>query len=141
VCRVPGAARRVPLRAARGGRCAAARAAGRFDRRCWALLGGPAATLPYAFWNAYVARRSYTDSNGVPGPATLAEGIVLALAGGLVARYAARAIARRWPRLDLARPHDLPRPWHIVIGLSASLIAATDQVERSFAETNMKWLS
>jgi hypothetical protein len=138
-------------------------AVSRFDRRSWAVLAGLTLTLPYAFWNAYDARRTYTDVSGVPGPITLAGAIVLLIAGGLVARHLVRAIAHRWPRVDLARPNQLPKKWRVRSGIGLSLAAITaltllffredlfgvdheyllftDRVERSFDEKNMQWLS
>jgi Dolichyl-phosphate-mannose-protein mannosyltransferase len=135
----------------------------RFDRRSWAVLAGLGLTLPYAFWNAYEARRIYTDSNGVPGPVSLAGMIALLIVGGLALRPVVKAIARRWPWLDLGDPSALPARWHLGIGLVTSVVAVavlalfffreqlfgidyqyllfTDRVERSFDEKNMQWLS
>lgn len=142
---------------------ALALATDRFDRRSWAVLGGLAATVPYAFWNAYVAREPYSVSNDVPGAAVVGGAVVALLAAGWAARYPIRAVARRWPGFDLARPEELPRRLRLAIGLSVGLAAATvlvllffrqeifgldydylvfsGRVERSFDELNMKWLS
>ncbi|HET9610242.1 MAG TPA: glycosyltransferase family 39 protein [Acidimicrobiales bacterium] len=142
---------------------ALALATDRFDRRSWAVLGGLAATVPYAFWNAYVAREPYSVSNDVPGAAVVGGAVVALLAAGWAARYPIRAVARRWPGFDLARPDELPRRLRLAIGLSVGLAAATvlvllffrqeifgldydylvfsGRVERSFDELNMKWLS
>ncbi|HEX6421545.1 MAG TPA: glycosyltransferase family 39 protein [Acidimicrobiales bacterium] len=142
---------------------ALALATDRFDRRSWAVLGGLAATVPYAFWNAYVAREPYSVSNDVPGAAVVGGAVVALLAAGWAARYPIRAVARRWPGFDLARPDELPRRLRLAIGLSVGLASATvlvllffrreifgldydylifsGRVERSFDELNMKWLS
>ena len=142
---------------------ALALATDRFDRRSWAVLGGLAATVPYAFWNAYVAREPYSVSNDVPGAAVVGGAVVALLAAGWAARYPIRAVARRWPGFDLARPDELPRRLRLAIGLTVGLAAATvlvllffrqeifgldydylvfsGRVERSFDELNMKWLS
>lgn len=142
---------------------ALALATDRFDRRSWAVLGGLAATVPYAFWNAYVARELYSASNDVPGAVVVGGAVVALLAAGWAARYPIRAVARRWPGFDLARPDELPRRLRLGIGLTVGLAAATvlvllffrqeifgldydylvfsGRVERSFDELNMKWLS
>lgn len=142
---------------------ALALATDRFDRRSWAVLGGLAATVPYAFWNAYVARETYSASNDVPGAAVVGGAAVALLAAGWAARYPIRAVARRWPEFDLARPDELPRRLRLGIGLAVGLGAASvlvllffrkevfgldydylvfsGRVERSFDELNMKWLS
>lgn len=142
---------------------AVAVATGRFDRRSWAVLGGLAITAPYAFWNAFVARQSYSESNSVPGAVTLLAAGALTLVAGRAARSAIRAIADRWPTVDLSRPHELSRRWHVAVGTIVSLAASvvlvllffrdelfgadyaylgfTGRVERSYAEMNMMWLS
>jgi hypothetical protein len=141
---------------------ALALATGRFDRRSWAVLGGLAVTVPYALWNAYVARELYSASNDVPGAAVIGGSVAALLVAGLVGRLLVLAVARQWPAYDLAR-HDLPPRLRTGIGAVVGVAAATvlvllffreeifgrsyqyllfsDQVERSFDELNMKWLS
>ncbi|HEX6423486.1 MAG TPA: glycosyltransferase family 39 protein [Acidimicrobiales bacterium] len=142
---------------------ALALATDRFDRRSWAVLGGLTATVPYAFWNAYVAREPYSASNDVPGAAVVGGAVIALLVAGWAARYPIRAVARRWPAYDLARPDELPRRLRLGVGLAVSVAAAavlallffrqeifgrdyeyllfSGRVERSFDELNMKWLS
>jgi hypothetical protein len=74
---------------------AAAVATGRAGRRA-ALLGvGLALTFPYAAWNAYVVRTSYSDSNSVPAlPVLVGAGAAL-LVAALVVRSLAPLVDRR----------------------------------------------
>jgi hypothetical protein len=138
-------------------------AAGNADARVVALIGGLALSLPYAMWNAYVARDDYTDSNSVPGPVTLVGAIVLALVAGMLVRRLLLALAGRFPPTPFDRPGQLLARWRIPIGVALSLafgalflvlffrrdlfgehyeyLHFTDRVERSFAEMNMPWLS
>ncbi|HKE72607.1 MAG TPA: hypothetical protein VKB57_03290 [Acidimicrobiales bacterium] len=142
---------------------AAALAADRFDRRSVAVLAGLAVTLPYAFWNAYVARLDYTRANDVPGGRALAALILAVLAAGAVARYPIRAVARRWPRLDLRRPDDLPPKLRLGIGIGVTVasivtlllfyyreqifgrpygyLVFTGDVERTYNELNLRWMA
>jgi hypothetical protein len=67
---------------------------GRFDRRAGALFAGLGVGLPYAFWNAYVARADYSASNSVPGaPKLVLVGAAIVGLGG-----AARSLSVWWTR-------------------------------------------
>jgi len=138
-------------------------AAGRADARVAALIGGLTVSLPYAMWNAYVARDHYSEVNSVPAPMTLVGAIGLTIGAGFIARGALVALGRRFPRTHLDQPAQLLERWRIPLGvvLSAAFGALflalffrrdlfgedyaydffTDGVERSFAEMSMPWLS
>jgi hypothetical protein len=138
-------------------------AAGRADVRVAALIGGLAVSLPYAMWNAYVARELYTEVNSVPGPVTFLGVVVLAILGGWVARRTLVALGVRFPRTQLGDPAQLLERWRIPLGVVTSLgygavlvvlyfrrdifgedyayTAFTDSVVRSLAEMSMPWLS
>jgi hypothetical protein len=138
-------------------------AAGHADARVVALMGGLAVSLPYAMWNAYVARDDYTDSNAVPGPITLVGAIVLALVAGALVRLVLVVLGRRFRRWQFDKPGELLARWRIPLGIGLSLafgalflvlffrrdlfgedyeyLHFTNRVERSFAEMNMRWLS
>ncbi|MGH2393190.1 MAG: hypothetical protein ACRDGH_06785, partial [Candidatus Limnocylindria bacterium] len=138
-------------------------AAGRADARVAALIGGLAVSLPYAMWNAYVARAHYSEVNSVPGPATLVGAIVLTIAAGFLARGVLVTLGRRFPRTHLDRPAQLLARWRIPLGVVLSVAFGalflllyfrrelfgedykfslfTGRVERSFADMGMPWLS
>jgi hypothetical protein len=138
-------------------------AAGRADARVAALIGGLAVSLPYAMWNAYVAREHYTEVNSVPGPVTLVGAIALMIAAGFVARRVFVTLGRRFPRTHLDRPAQLLARWRIPVGVVLSVAFGalflllffrrelfgedyryshfTGRVERSFAEMSTPWLS
>ncbi len=138
-------------------------AAGRADARVAALIGGLAVSLPYAMWNAYVAREHYTEVNSVPGPVTLVGAIALMVAAGFIARRVFVTLGRRFPRTHLDRPAQLLARWRIPVGAVLSVAFGalflllffrrelfgedyryshfTGRVERSFAEMSTPWLS
>jgi hypothetical protein len=138
-------------------------AAGRADARAAALIGGLAVSLPYAMWNAYVAREHYSEVNSVPGPVTLVGAIALTIGAGFIARGALVTLGRRFPRTHLDRPAQLLAQWRIPLGVVLSVAFGavflllyfrrdlfgedysysffTSRVERSFAEMSMPWLS
>jgi hypothetical protein len=138
-------------------------AAGRADVRVATLMGGLALTLPFAMWNAYVARDIYSDANSVPGPVMLVGAIVLMLVAGWIARRALVALGGRFPGAQLDDPAQLLARWRIPIGAVLSLCFGavfvilffrrnlfgehygyshfTGSVVRSFDEVNMEWLS
>ncbi|MEQ1788594.1 MAG: hypothetical protein ABL966_16195, partial [Acidimicrobiales bacterium] len=72
-------------------------AAGRADARVIAFTAGLAALAPYALWNAYDERASYTRSNGVPGLRT-----VLVLGVGAIGAGAAAHVLRRGRVVDIS---------------------------------------
>ena len=145
------------------GGAAIAIAAGHADARVVALIAGLTVSLPYAMWNAYVARDDYTDSNSVPGPVTLVGAVVLTIVAGLMARRLLLALGRRFPSSQIDTPGQLLARWRIPLGVVLSLASGalflvlffrrdlfgedygyqhfTDRIERSFAEMNMPWLS
>jgi hypothetical protein len=138
-------------------------AAGNADARVVALIGGLALSLPYAMWNAYVARDDYTDSNSVPGPVTLVGAVALAIVAGVLVRRLLLALAGRFPPTPFDRPGQLLARWRIPIGVALSVAFGalflvlffrrdlfgedygyqhfTNRVERTFAEMNLPWLS
>lgn len=135
----------------------------RVDRRLWALLGGLTLTLPYALWNAYEARGTYTRGNGVPGPLILIGSCVLVVAAGYAARRLLARLARRHPDALAWRPAEAIRRWRVPIGttvwvlLGATLVVylfreqlfgldykyyrINDSFGRTFDELNLRWLS
>jgi hypothetical protein len=141
----------------------AAMTIGRADRRLTALAGGLALTLPYATWNAYVARQSYTEGNHVPGPLVMAAALAALVGAGFLVRRAFASLARRYPRLGGTTPVDLLERWHAVVaavvclgtlaalvvfwyreeifGLHYRYLVFSDSVERSYVEVNIRWLS
>jgi hypothetical protein len=142
---------------------AAAVAAGVGDRRTLAGAGGLALTLPYAMWNAYVARQSYTENNFVPGPLLLIAAVAVLIAAGLAVRRAVPALGRRWGGSLAASPVDLLERWRTPIAATvcvATLAAGivfwnrgtifgvdyyfspfSESVQRSYIERNLHWLS
>jgi len=74
---------------------AAAVAVGRADRRVALLGAGLALTFPYAAWNAYEVRTSYSDSNSVPGLALLLGACAALLLAGLAVRGLATLLLDR----------------------------------------------
>ncbi|HEX6568245.1 MAG TPA: hypothetical protein VF015_03740 [Acidimicrobiales bacterium] len=142
---------------------AVALAIGRGDRRSIALVGGLGLALPYAMWNAYVARDAYTTVNHVPGPLVLTGAIAAIIAAGLVVDRAFARLGRRYPGLRAATPADLLERWHTpiaalvcvatlaalvvfwyrgeIFGLNYRYLVFTDSVERSYVELNIRWLS
>lgn len=135
----------------------------RGDRRSIALAGGLALTLPYAMWNAYVARQSYTEVNHVPGPLVLTAAVAGLIGAAFLARWAFASFGRRYAGLRPATPTELLERWHapiaaiVCLGTLAALIILwyrreifgahyrylifTDSVERSYVELNIHWLS
>jgi hypothetical protein len=80
---------------------AAGLAAGRADRRV-AMLGiGLALTFPYAAWNAYVLRASYSDSNSVPALPVLVGACSAIVLAGLAVRGLVGLLDRRSARADM----------------------------------------
>lgn len=91
-------------------------AVGHFDRRAAALAAGLAVPLPYAFWNAYVAREQYSAVNDVPS-----AGLMLLACTGMLGAGAAVALARRNAvvREQVARQADWPALWGRALPLAA----------------------
>jgi hypothetical protein len=138
-------------------------AAGRSDARVVAVMGGLAVSLPYAFWNAYVARDNYTSANSVPGPITLVGAVVLAIVAGVLVRTLLVALGRRFPSRQFDNPGQLLARWRFPLGVALSIafgalflvlffrrqlfgedygyLHFTGRVERSYAEMNLPWLS
>lgn len=142
---------------------AVALALGRTDRRLPALGAGLVVTLPYALWNAYVERGTYTEANDVPGAPLLLGGLALVVAAGYGAGRARRALAARYPDSVLAHPDEVPPRWRVGIGALLSLAIGvglvvlyhredllgvdyswsvfTGSVTRSYDERTLPWLS
>jgi hypothetical protein len=90
----------------------------RVDRRSGALVAGLAVALPYAVWNAYVARSHYSEVNSVPGPLLLLlAGAALVSGGWLVQAMSTRSSGT----LDLA---GLARRFQLPIGAAVTLVSA-----------------
>ena len=146
-----------------GGVVALTLAADRFDRRAWALVGGLALTVPYAFWNAYEARQIYSDSNNVPSAMVLTGVLIAMAAAGLAARAAFHTVRKRKPGSLLADPLRLVDRLHFPVGLVVALatgvglvllffrrniwgvdyeyLGLNRRVGRSFDEINTQWLT
>jgi hypothetical protein len=146
-----------------GGIIGLALAANRFDGRAWGLIGGLALTLPYAFWNAYDARRIYSESNNVPSAVKLAGALIAMVGIGLVTRAAFHAVRKRKPTSRFADPLRLIDRWQLPVGLLISLatgvglallffrpdiwgehyeyLGLRGAVGRSFDELNTQWLA
>jgi 4-amino-4-deoxy-L-arabinose transferase-like glycosyltransferase len=150
---------------------AAAIAVGRADRRLAALGVGLALTFPYAAWNAYEARSSYSASNSVPSLPVLLGACAALLAAGVALHGLAALVERRGagghpPDDGSGEPDpvvDLLRRWRVPLGVLASIgtglvllglwhretLVGTDYVFshfqgetiRSLDEINIKWLS
>lgn len=97
-------------------------AAGSVDRRAVALGIGLAVPLPYAFWNAYVARSLYSSINSVPSSAVLLAACVGLLGAGWAVAAARRRAALRdkmpWLRRDWRAEW---RRWQLVVGGACTL--------------------
>jgi len=146
-----------------GGVAALLIAAGRADVRVAALFAGMAVSLPFAMWNAYVARDDYSDSNAVPGPVILVGALVAMVAVGWAVRRASTYLDGRVPGRHLGDPAALLTRWQRPVGVAACVAFGvmhlafyfrrdlfgedfayqhfTNRVERSYAEMNMTWLS
>ncbi|MGH9113200.1 MAG: hypothetical protein ACRDZN_13040, partial [Acidimicrobiales bacterium] len=102
-------------------------AARRFDRRSVMLGAGLALTFPYAAVNAYDRAATYTDSNDVPGAATLVAAVALIVLSGFVARGLVGVVDSRRGPADREAPAGgvllgrLGR-WQVPIGALASVI-------------------
>lgn len=137
-------------------------AADRADRRVAAFLAGLALTVPYAIWNAMVARPKYAASNSVPGGAELVAVIGAVLGGGLLVRFLAARLRRRWPDARWLDASTLVERWGRPVGAVTALLfgaalvlfafrpeiwgeafrtsTRTGLVERSYNELNLQWL-
>lgn len=133
------------------------------DRRVWALAGGLALTLPYALWNAYEVRNTYTRANHIPGPEIVVGAVVLAVVAGYAARLMLAALARRYPDALVWRPVEAIRRWRLPIGAGVCVLALavllvyfyredlfgigyryypiSDSVSRSYDELTLQWFS
>lgn len=70
----------------------------RIDRRVGALAAGIALTLPFALYDAYVIRGTYSASNGVPGLLQLLAALALIVGCGFLGRWVRLVSTQRWPR-------------------------------------------
>jgi hypothetical protein len=114
---------------------AAAVAAGRVDRRVALLGAGLALTFPYAAWNAYEVRASYSASNSVPGLPLLLGACAALVVAGLAVRGIADLLDRGGPSTDTEPAPDgeptgdrdrsalvrLLRRWRLPLGVLASV--------------------
>jgi len=112
----------------------AAIATRRIDRRLTMLGAGLALTFPYAAWNAYEVRTSYSNSNSVPAlPLLLGACAGLAFAG-LAVRGVVALLDRRGADRSEPAPHGradgepesngvvrLLRRWRLPLGVVASV--------------------
>jgi hypothetical protein len=84
--------------------------------------------LPYAVWNAYVARSHYSEVNSVPGPLHLLLASAALVAGGWLVRAASVAWSRRRAGSDgSVRPLDLAglaRRFQLPVGAAVTLVSA-----------------
>jgi hypothetical protein len=133
------------------------------DRRVTSFVVGLMLTFPYALWNAYVAREDYSSSSDVPGLAELLAALVAIVAAGYAGRAVLHAIRARRPAAALANPDRFIDRWYLPLGVIACIGMGTallllffrpeiwgehfkpsyftGEIERSFDEINMKWLS
>jgi hypothetical protein len=138
-------------------------AVGTVDRRVWALGGGLALTLPYAFYNAYDVRDTYSRANDVPRPALLLGACAALLVLGYVARRALAALSARHPDAVVWRPREAIERWRRPIGVAVCVVtlavlvvyffredlfglgyryyAINDAVDRTYDELNLRWFS
>ena len=111
----------------------AAVAAGRADRRLALLGAGLALTFPYAAWNAYELRTTYSDSNSVPALPLLAGACAALVLAGLAVRGLAARLDRRARAATRATDGEavgdgersglvhLLRRWRLPLGVLASV--------------------
>jgi 4-amino-4-deoxy-L-arabinose transferase-like glycosyltransferase len=133
------------------------------DRRVWALAGGLAITLPYALYNAYDVRGTYSAANDVPGLLVLLGICGAVLLAGYGARLALAALSGRHPGTVLWRPAEAVERWWRPIGVAICVLtllvlivyyyredlfglgyryyAINDRVDRTFDELNLHWFS
>jgi hypothetical protein len=92
-------------------------AAGRFDARVGAFAGTMFALAPYALWNAYIERKNYTASNGVPGARVVIVAGVLSVAAGTAVHLVRRA------RRSEAAPLVIDLRWQRALGVLGAVAA------------------
>lgn len=140
-------------------------ALGEADRRVWAFFAGAALTWPYAFWNAYVVRDTYSRANDVPRPGVLLGVMLLIIGAGYASQRALTLLRARYPGTELWRPAAAfaqPR-WRVAVGAVVTLLAGgallvyfyreqifgirfkyfaiSDQVDRTYDELNLHWFA
>ena len=145
------------------GVAALAIAADRADRRVVAFLAGLAVTVPYAIWNAVVARPEYSASTDVPGAAELVGVMAATLVAGGAARVLLRAARRRRPDASWTDVGALVERWHrpvgavLALGFGVAVVLLffspdiwgeqyhynilTKRVQRSYNELNGQWFA
>lgn len=111
---------------------AVAIAARRLDRqRAVALALGLAALLPYAVFNAYDLRISYTRSVRTPSLTIVIVGVVLVLVGGVMARFLVRPLGAWLRRFERAEPAALARCRSVGAATNADTTSIAGNDERA----------
>ena len=140
-------------------------ALGKADRRVWAFFGGAVITWPYAFWNAYDARRRYTLASDVPRPVLIVGAMLLMVAAGYAARWVLARLRARYPSALVWRPTEAVARarWRVPIGAVVTVVAGAvlgvyffrqqlfgigfkyypigDRVARTYDELNLRWFA